>query len=340
MPRIPTPLRLTIEDFDAFLPSHAPAAKAEGPRVRSGRTGPATRARLDLASRMVRWARSVVRRLEDQGIEVRVVAPGFGAGPTKGKGTEGQRVLIQENEPKIPGSPEIGARWVLHLDGQGVDVALEVPASASAALATIREAIADSERRAELLAVLETLPEQFTFGLVGETGVPALDLATWGAVFDRSIASGRSVRLGWRVPRDVAIAHSSVLDEQLEDGIILLAPVYQLIAQALQEDGRAGGDARRPRGRGRAKARRTLTAPRRRDGEAAPLLSLERGTRVRVLAGPFAGKVGIVKDVDSKGRAQVMLGLLATRIDLTDLSASSGGRRPTLSSSHRKLALR
>jgi len=346
MSRIPTPLRLTLEDFDAFLPAHAAAApaKPDAAKARSSRTGPAARARLDLAARMVRWARSVVRRLEDQGIDVRVVAPGFGAGPGKGKEPEAQRVLIQENEPTVPRSTEAGARWALHLDGKGVDVALEIPASATAALASLREALGDDERRSELLAVLETLPEQFTFGLVGESGTPAQDLSTWGPVLERSLATQRSVRVGWNVPRDVAIAHSSVLDEQLEDAIVLLAPVYQLIAHARDRDGRTGGDGRRGRGKGRVGtkayprgvAKRPVLSATRHRGQPGASPVLERGTHVRVLAGPFAGKVGIVKEVDGKGRAQVMLGLLATRIDLADLSASFGNRRPTLSSSHRR----
>src|SRR5271155_2594557 len=36
----------------------------------------------------------------------------------------------------------------------------------------------------------------------------------------------------------------------------------------------------------------------------------ERGARVRVVAGPFAGKVGVVDDLDGKGSARVLLGLL------------------------------
>jgi hypothetical protein len=319
MPRIPTPLRLTLEDFDAFLSASSP------------------RARLDLAARMVRWARSVVRRLEDQGLEVRVVAPGFGAGPRKGKGADTQRVLIQENESTLRETEEAPARWALYLDGKGVDVALEIPA-ASSALTTLRRTLDDPEPRSELLSLLETLPEQFTFGLVGESGVPPQELAAWAAVLDKGAATGRSARLGWHVPRDIAILHSTVLDEQLEDAIVLLAPVYQLLVHR-EEYGR-GKEGRRGRGRGRAKGQKPSVAAARQAagprGEAQQSRALERGSHVRVLAGPFAGKVGIVKEVDGKGRAEVMLGLLATRIDLVDLSASSGSRRPTLSSSHRK----
>jgi hypothetical protein len=323
MPRIPTPLRLTIEDFDAFLPHPAEASPASRDR---GRT------RLDMATRMLRWARAVVRRLEDQGIEARAVAPGFGTGPRKGKGAVAQRVWIQEPPSTSSDPAESGARLVLSLDGAGVAVALEIPASASAAVASLCDALGDEERRAELLAAAEMLPEQFTVGLEGETGAAASDPSAWNAVVERSAATGRPLRIGWNVPRDVAVAHTSVLDEQLEDGIVLLAPIYKLIVHA-------ESDPRRGRSKGKTgllSRRPKLAVSQRRSGPPVAIPSLERGARVRVLAGPFAGKVGVVKDVDGRGRAQVMLGLLATRIDVRDLSTSNAGRRPTLGSSHRK----
>jgi transcription antitermination factor NusG len=68
-----------------------------------------------------------------------------------------------------------------------------------------------------------------------------------------------------------------------------------------------------------------------------PSAPLERGTRVRVLTGPFMGKIGVVQEVDGRGGARVMLGLLATRLDVKDLIASTEGReRPSLGTSHRK----
>jgi hypothetical protein len=325
MPRIPTPLRLTLEDFDAFLPDQAAG-------------GPATRARLDMTSRMVRWARSVASRLVDLGIAARVDAPGFGSGPRKGKGAEAQRVLIQESEPRARKVAESGARWALSLDDKGVSVALEIPASAKAAVAKLRAAVDDDERRTELVGLIEVLPEPFRFGLMGEPGTEApgtgsQEPSTWKALLERSATTGRSLRIGWSVPKEVAILHSSLLDEQLGDAIVLLAPLYKFIAA--KDDVRRVRE--RPRSRGGLKTKRpVLAAARIGEGGQEEASSLERGARVRVLAGPFAGKVGVVKEVDGKGGAHVMLGLLATRIELKDLSASAVGRRPTLSSSHRK----
>jgi hypothetical protein len=68
-----------------------------------------------------------------------------------------------------------------------------------------------------------------------------------------------------------------------------------------------------------------------------PRAPVEKGVRVRVLEGPFSDKVGVVQELDGKGGARVMLGLLAVRLAVKDLVACAEGRvRPLLSSSHRK----
>jgi hypothetical protein len=74
-----------------------------------------------------------------------------------------------------------------------------------------------------------------------------------------------------------------------------------------------------------------------RHGVPRPGAGIEKGAKVRVLEGPFAGKEGLVQELDGNGGARVMLGLLAVRIDVKDLVSSAQGRgRPKLSSSHRR----
>lgn len=64
---------------------------------------------------------------------------------------------------------------------------------------------------------------------------------------------------------------------------------------------------------------------------------IEKGARVRVLEGPFRGKTGVVQELDGKGGARVMLGLLAVRIEVKDLAtAGDSHSRPRLGSSHRR----
>ena len=57
---------------------------------------------------------------------------------------------------------------------------------------------------------------------------------------------------------------------------------------------------------------------------------------MRVLAGPFANRLGIVQEIDPKDRARVRLGLLVATIDMKDLAVSAEGSRPMLGSSHRR----
>lgn len=279
---------------------------------------------------------------------------------------------------------------------------------------------------AELIHALRELPEQFLIGTSLDDRVPTT-AATPEAIEDMlaCAAAGKSpLWIGWSVPREVAVEHSTILDEQLEDALVALAPIYRLIAwspdndhialrlqldkigetrarthaeaEAQNEKWKAEQAAARARslelarerceeaarnrspsaaglrtGPGAAGTRPSLstlfkpqTAQRDMDTEnrRAPSLAasastgasdvavdypvkpfalvgptIEKGTRVRVLAGPFADKVGLVSELDGRGGARVLLGLLSTRLDLNDLEPVVEGReRPSLQSSHRR----
>jgi transcription antitermination factor NusG len=67
-----------------------------------------------------------------------------------------------------------------------------------------------------------------------------------------------------------------------------------------------------------------------------PSLPVEKGTKVRILVGPFANRLGVVESLDENNRARVRLGLLVATIDLKDLAAAATEARPMLGSSHRR----
>ncbi|MFO0643295.1 MAG: hypothetical protein U0183_28980 [Polyangiaceae bacterium] len=73
-----------------------------------------------------------------------------------------------------------------------------------------------------------------------------------------------------------------------------------------------------------------------------PTAPVERGARVHVLSGPFSGREGHVVDLSATGEAKVSMGLLVTRVPVSELvvCAPKGKRRTTLPSSHRKLGPR
>jgi hypothetical protein len=224
-------------------------------------------------------------------------------------------------------------------------------------------------------------------------------------LLDRVQRQQGTMWIGWSVPRELAVEHATLLDEQLADAIVALAQVFALLgadpvdrpgsrrgvhAEASpssdarsgsktrrfsgrrgegaeprgEDDERDRGRTARPRARGRDRERepeaereaepdtlsespvprgRGLDAtlpPRpgsRRRPRPGSLVVIERGARVRVLKGPFSGKVGVVHELDGKGGARVMLGLLAVRLEVSNLVPAVEGRgRPRLSSSHRK----
>jgi hypothetical protein len=68
--------------------------------------------------------------------------------------------------------------------------------------------------------------------------------------------------------------------------------------------------------------------------------AIDKGAQVRVLSGPFAGKVGVIGEVDGRGSARVLLGLLSTRLLTEQLEAVVEAKdRPSIQSSHRKNGL-
>jgi hypothetical protein len=67
-----------------------------------------------------------------------------------------------------------------------------------------------------------------------------------------------------------------------------------------------------------------------------PMAAIDVGAKVRVLGGPFAGRVGVISELDGKGGARVTLGLLSARVLLENLGPARDAARATLRSSHRR----
>ena len=315
----------------------------------------------------------------------------------------------QHQDGTSPVSPGRGRVSIaLSIDDDFVEVAAHLPAGEAPG---VRERIADPLRALELTTALEALPEQFTLGVAGEVssmeglsrqppptegsglpeeGASRFTLDRLRALLLRTERTQRPLWLGWRIPRDLAVEHAALLDEQLEDAAVALGAVFPLLLgpttgpdlgpphvsplsqrhdrrHASPVDDDPPGAKRRPRGRDRDRERdgglseqeapereadshsppvrvgspRATTSSRARPPRAGRGAGkrIEAGARVRVLEGPFSGKVGVVQELDGKGGARVLLGLLAVRLDVRDLARSPEGRaRPILSTSHRKPA--
>jgi len=328
-----------------------------------------------LRRRVGLWARAVLGRLRRHGFEAAVRVkdrPGIEA------------VVFTMKRTRRTDQP---GGLVLRICPGGVEVGVEVPPRGAR---RARVALADPARTFELGAALAALPEAFAITLAGDES----NLRAAGAKADevraqlaRADREDRTLRIGWSVPREVAVATLASLGDRLEDAMVLLAGIFVLLvgdAEGHSRSGRRRQGSPRVRSSGRidddgmdARARNGERSPRdgsgdrvERDAEAdadrdaavlparplrsldpGPVLragrrrlttqradkgrSIERGSKVRVIDGPFAGRVGVVHEVDAKGGARVMLGLLAVCVDISNL-ALSAGQRPRLSTSHRK----
>lgn len=439
-------LNLTARDFDAYLPEKATSNAYSRPR-------------LEVKQRALAWGRDVVARLAEIGIPVDMHASDEHPSLRNKKRVECQwvffwrdqaardeldRLLYQGRsisaEIDDPSPYTRHAFLAFRIDSSAVDVCFAVHPDAKVDIDNLRARLATAGEDGgslaeELFRALRALPEEFAVGVRSEDRI-ACNAATPEAILDmlaRAAAGQTPLWIGWSIPRQTAIAHSELLDEQLEDAIVALAPIYRLVAWSRENDHialdrriegleqerarthaeavaqnekwQAEQAAARARSRVEAKPRAIFDeAPRRQappfraspgrkpsldtlfkapsegtgrkapqrepkieastdgsieaahpalkpaapqaDAGSAPIHAatggsqagvIEKGTRVRVRTGAFADKEGVVGELDGRGGARVLLGLLSTRLDLSDLEPVPEGReRPALHSSHRK----
>ncbi len=301
-------LDLWAADFE-LLASAKRASAISSPsstNASKGGLGPAP----GLRARMVAWARRIVARLSEFGIEVEATwsdeAPLF-HGPEHPKKTGTASIVFHALVRK-------NAILALRRRAKVVEVSVEIYPSVHARAAA-----------GEVARLVDDLPDQFSLGKIDDDNrIPTRQANAdhVGALFE----GDGGLWLGWSVPREVVLKHAALVGEQLGDAVIALSPVFALVTEiarpATPAFARTLGSSLAGVGAGGAKAKAR---------------ALEKGAKVRVLSGPFVGKTGVVQELDGRGGAKVMLGLLATRLDTADLVVSNDGpHRPILSSSHRK----
>lgn len=451
-----SPLNLTARDFDAYAPEKATSNAYSRPR-------------LEVKQRALAWARGVVARLADLGIAVDV--HGSDEHPTlrNKKRVDCQWVFFWRDQAardeldrlldrgrsiaSVIDDPSPYTRHAflaLRLDAGTVEVCFAVHPEAQVDVDNLRARLADGAEAlaGELLGALGALPDEFAIGVTADDRLAASAATPEAlrAMIERAASGQVPLWIGWSVTRETAIEHAALLDEQLEDALVALAPIYRLATwsrdndhvgldrriqsaeaerakahaeaeaqtekwraeqeesrKKSQEEARVRAEERKPstppeggrapsrrpsldslfgppperpappNGRPRAPSSRPprfampalpvavpvaapvkpiaheapppVPRPARAEAIASGLAhlgdkshGLEKGGRVRVCSGPFADKVGVIGELDGRGGARVLLGLLSTRLELSDLEPVIEGRaeRPALQSSHRK----
>lgn len=330
------PLSLSVKDFDAYAPERTRATAMTAPRSA-------------VKKRLLEWMTELSERLAAEGVDLEVAATDEHPSPRNGHRVEQQSAFLfrtagarKEMQHGLGRAArvddehnELGhARVELRIDAQSVSLLLWLGGDARADLEHAQQILSHDDDD-DLFAIWESLPEN--------VGVEA-----------RSSLSPRARRAVELTPRDVAgMAHGA-----LESEVPLVIGVRIDAEEALTEHGLDGmGDlgmalarllvivawsadsaarlAERPSRRGkRLRAPKIAPPP---PPPPTPAQTIDRGSHVRALAGPFAGQAGVVQELDGKGGARVLFGLLAARVELRDLTIADKKRgRPKFSSSHRK----
>jgi sRNA-binding protein len=450
-----TSLNLNARDFDAYAAEKATSNAFSRPR-------------LEVKQRALVWARGVVTRLAAQGLAVDAHGSDEHLSLRNKKRVDCQWIFFSRDsvardelarlldrdrsmsDVTDPSPYDRHAFLALRLDAHAVEVCFAVPSEARVDLDNLRarlDAVGDDALATPLITALHGLPEEFTIGAGGEGAIDRRPASAATPEALRGLVAGAAPEqiplwIGWRVARETALEHAEILDEQLQDALVALAPIYRLVAWSRDNDRVAldrrleGVEKERARAHAEAHAeterwRTEQEESRRRSQEQAlvradearrsppisstrrPSLStlfggksgsppssqrprfepppssgaprveavvatatataiaieerpaivavaaavttspvaaaaihatpsrptstaMEKGAKVRVRSGPFVDKIGVIGELDSRGGARVLLGLLSTRLELHDLELAVETReRPAMQSSHR-----
>lgn len=247
----PDRVLLSAADLDAYLPERAT-------------TNAFARPRLELKQRLLAWARRAAERLARDGLELehhasdehpslrnqwRVTAQWLCFWSGSEERAHLERLLEQKRrlaEAVSDASPERRrAVLAVRVDAGGISVGLTLHPDAELDVDNLRARLADAPLAAPLTEALGRLPEQFTAGLDEGPQRPCegLGAAELRALLDASKTQQAALWIGWRVPRELALAHAEELEERLEDALAAVAPLYRLVAWAKDND-HVGLDAR------------------------------------------------------------------------------------------------
>lgn len=194
---------------------------------------------------------------------------------------------------------------VLRLDFAGVAVGIEVAGKARVDRDNLAQKLKNDWAIKKVIELCVDLPNGTTLSL-GDADVLALDVDA-GALDTLSDQLGES-DAGWvaiaRIPRDEPIVNSASLTGTLVEMMSNFIPLYDYLAWSRDND--------------HTKLKQTLkkTEETRQKQQKA---AMNPGDRVTIMAGLFSGRAGYLAEVDSKGKAKVMVGPVSVSVDAKDV---------------------
>lgn len=335
-------LELSEADFDAYAPERTRATTMTAPRSL-------------LKRKLEAWMHDVAERLRAEGIALSVASTDEHPSARNGHRVELQSAflfraddarramqsVLGANAPREElERPELGqARLELRVDAHATSLLVWLGGDARVNLEHAHAMLSyDTE---EIFAAWDALP--VAAGVEARASLSprarlVLDLAPRdaSAMAKQAIESEVPLVIGLRVAREDATKPHALAS--WDAAAEAFARFLHLVAWS--PEGAAFVAARiseRPSKRGKRHAAPSAPLPEERPSSASMKTTIDRGVHVRALAGPFAGQAGVVQELDGKGGARVLFGLLNARVEIRDLVVKGKDRgRPVLASSHRK----
>jgi hypothetical protein len=163
--------------------------------------------------------------------------------------------------------------------------------------------LADAARAQELMALLAGLPADIDVGIDAVCVKPAAGacLGYMRTLIERlnaplALGQSRWLTMGRRIAREQAIALGAELAGHVERVLVAVLPIYRYMAWSHDNDHIALREQMRER---RAAAQR----------------GFGKNDTVRVIAGVFAGRTGVVQEIDGKGMVRVLIGSVPIKLE-------------------------
>jgi len=202
------------------------------------------------------------------------------------------------------------------LSEQALELSLKLHPDARVDRENLERKCDDHFEREKLLHLLHALAAPFKAGITPDL-VPVADVdggklqeliaGLAKATAPQAFTLGAPQRLfyvGCAIPRAQALAAGAALIDEAKQGLMSLMPIYRFIAWSRDNDFLS--------------IRETLQKEKQQKRQK----GLVKNDTVRIIRGMFAGKSGVVQEIDAKGGLRVLVGKVAVKIDAEDVQKS------------------
>jgi transcription antitermination factor NusG len=189
-----------------------------------------------------------------------------------------------------------------------METALRLHGDAAVDRQNLDKKLAEPWQREDFVALVRGLPGGFRIGVVGGPDQPTGELTedTLAAILAELEAAAAARAARWfyvaeAIARADALAAGEAIGERVRSGLAALLPLYQFIAWTREND----HVSMREQLRERAETRKRR--------------GLVKNDRVRVITGMFAGRIGVVQEVDGKGAVKLLVGNIPVKLKAEDV---------------------